>query len=87
MKIAPSDGLQCSKREFTAMRTQNVSAGLLAALADELGVKKMDEKYFKELIDLLHAEIRRLEREKDEKRREIDRLKSELKKLQKEISH
>lgn len=62
-------------------------SGLASSLSGQMGVKKMDEKYFKELIDLLHAEIRRLERKKDEKRREIDRLKAELKKLQKEISH
>lgn len=58
-------------------------SGLASSLSGRIERgETMDETYYRELITLLHEKINRLEREKDEKRREIDRLKAELKKLQ-----
>lgn len=42
--------------------------------------------YNKMLIDLLDEKIRRLEHEKDEQRREINRLKKEIKELKKGVN-
>jgi hypothetical protein len=40
----------------------------------------MNEEYYKELVNLLNEKINRLELEKDRQRKEINRLKAELRK-------
>lgn len=40
----------------------------------------MNEEYYKELVSLLNEKVIRLEQEKDRQRKEINRLKAELKK-------
>ena len=44
----------------------------------------MTEQHYTQLVSLLNEKITRLERDKDEQRREINRLKAELRKARKE---
>lgn len=44
----------------------------------------MTEQHYTQLVSLLNEKITRLERDKDEQRREINRLKTELRKAKKE---
>lgn len=50
------------------------------------GAERMIAGYFTELIELLHDKIRRLEQEKAEQRREITRLKNEIRDLKKQAA-
>lgn len=43
----------------------------------------MTEQHYIQLVSLLNEKITRLERDKDEQRKEINRLKSELRKVKK----
>ena len=49
-------------------------------------VERMTVEHYSELIDLLHDKISRLERDKDEQRKEIDRLKNENRLLKKQAA-
>lgn len=44
--------------------------------------ERMTVEHYTELIDLLHEKISRLEHEKDEQRKEINRLKRQIKTLE-----
>lgn len=44
--------------------------------------ERMTVEHYTELIDLLHDKISRLEHEKDEQRKEINRLKRQIKTLE-----
>lgn len=46
--------------------------------------ERMTVNHYGELIDLLHDKISRLEHDKDEQRKEINRLKSELRRVKKD---
>lgn len=46
--------------------------------------ERMTVEHYTELIDLLHEKISRLEHDKDEQRKEINRLKREIKEMKKQ---
>lgn len=48
--------------------------------------ERMTIEHYTELIDLLHEKINRLERDNDEKRKEINRLKNEIRGLKKQAA-
>lgn len=80
-------------KTYTAYNTQiksQVITGIrgykmnISSRMTETTAERMTVEHYTELIDLLHEKITRLERDKDEQRKEINRLKAELKKASKD---
>lgn len=52
----------------------------------ETKAERMTVEHYTELIDLLHDKIRRLERDKEEQRKTINRLEKEIKVMKKQAA-